>query len=78
MPTLRQRPQKLVRKKKQSFNIYKPQVQCVLFSTWGVVRTELYFQLPGLTKASRAMQNQRKTKGKLNYANKHRKRDLEL
>jgi len=42
---------------KQSFNIYKPQVQGVSLSTWGVVRRELCFQLPGLAKASRARQN---------------------
>jgi len=44
---------------KQSFNIYKPQVQGVSLSTWGVVRRELYFQLPGLAKASRARQDRR-------------------
>ena len=37
---------------KQSFNVYKPQVQGVLLSTWGVVRRKLCFQLPGLAKAS--------------------------
>ena len=42
----------VVLQEKQSFNIYKPQVQGVSLSTWGVVRRELCFQLPGLAKAS--------------------------
>ena len=44
---------------KQSLNIYKPQVQGVSLSTWGIVRKELCSQLPELPKASRARQNRR-------------------
>ena len=49
----------LLGKKPHSFNIYKSQVQGVSLSTWGVIRKELCFQLPELTKASRARQNRR-------------------
>ena len=40
--------------RKKSSNIYKPQVQGVSLSTWGVVRRELCFQLQRLTKASQS------------------------
>jgi len=63
---------------RKSFNIYKPQVQGVSLSTWGVVRRELCFQLPGLTKASQARQDRRVRKGKLNYAVNTETSDLEL
>jgi len=44
---------------KQSFNIYKPQVQGVSLSTWGVVRRELYFQLSEFTRAYQSSRDQR-------------------
>jgi len=44
---------------KQSFNIYKPQVQGVSLSTWGVLCRKLCFHLPGLAKAARAGQDRR-------------------
>ena len=56
-----------VSEKPHSFNIYKPQVQGVSLSTWGVVRMELCFQLPELIKASRVRQNRRGWKIELNY-----------
>jgi len=43
---------------KQSFNIYKPQVQGVSLSPWGVVRRELCFQLPEFTRASQSRRDQ--------------------
>ena len=42
---------------KQSFNIYKPQVQGVSLSTWGVICRELCLHLPRLVKAARARQD---------------------
>ena len=50
-------PQGIVAEK-QSFNIYKPQVQGVSLSTWGVVRRELCFQLPEFTRASQSRRDQ--------------------
>ena len=40
--------------KNLSFDIYKPQVQGISLSTWGVVYKELYFQLPELTRTFQA------------------------
>jgi len=47
-----------VLQEKQSFNIYKPQVQGVSMSTWGVVRRELCFQLLEFTRASQSRRDQ--------------------
>ena len=48
-----------VLRKKQSFNICKPQVQGVSLSTWSVlVRRELCFQLPEFTRASQSRRDQ--------------------
>ena len=44
-------------REKQSFNIYKPQVRGASLSARDVVRRELGFQIPELTKASQVRQN---------------------
>ena len=58
-PYLQEGIGKMLGKTKQSFNIYKPQVQGVSLSIWGVVHRQLCFQLPEFTQAYQSRQNQR-------------------